>query len=432
MLNLTTFQHNLDRICADFKNINFLLAVSGGADSMVLFYLFKNSGLHFQVAHVNYGLRGRDSHEDQNLVEKNCQESQIPFHLYTVSSKDKKPENSIQLWARDLRYDFFKKIKDQENLDFIVTAHHLNDDLETFIINLSKASGIKGLSGIPANDNFVLRPLLQFSKKEIYQFAEENSIEFREDLSNQKNDYLRNNIRNEIVPKLLEINENFLENFGKSLTYLNEANDFVQEKILDLEKKILSVQNENVVIKKQLFFEQSTFVQFEILNKFGFKNGIEKMRFAESGKIFNSGKYSLLVDREILVLKKNHHEDATEVDTEIILKNSESKIQLPQTQEEAIGKLGDLNWKFDRNLLHFPLKINRPKEGDFFYPIGMIGRKKISKFFKDEKIPIFARQQMWILHDAKDNVLGILPYRQDRRFAATKDSVHLITLEIER
>ncbi|MGV8915218.1 MAG: tRNA lysidine(34) synthetase TilS [Kaistella sp.] len=432
MLNLTTFQHNLDRICADFKNKKFLLAVSGGVDSMVLFHLFKNSQLQFQVAHVNYGLRGKHSDEDQNLVETICKKSQIPIHLYTVSSKDNQPENSIQLWARDLRYNFFKKIKKEENLDFMITAHHLNDDLETFIINLSKASGIKGLSGIPANDNSILRPLLQFSKEEIYQFAREMSIEFREDLSNQKNDYLRNNIRNEIVPKLLEVNENFLENFGKSLTYLNEAKNFLQEKILDLEKEMLSVQNDHIVIQKQAFFEQSPFVQFEILHKYGFKNEIEKMNFSETGKIFNSGKYTLLVEREILVLKKTTHEDVTEVETELILENSETKIFLPKKQEDEIGKLGDLNWKFDRSLLHFPLKISRTKGEYFFHPIGIIGKKKISKFFKDEKIPIFARQQIWILYDANDNVLGILPYRQDRRFASTKDSVHLITLGIER
>ncbi|WP_228453084.1 tRNA lysidine(34) synthetase TilS [Chryseobacterium sp. CH1] len=193
MLEKSNFRKQLENLIYQPENHTFLLAVSGGADSMVLAFLFRDlrdekqySEYSFQIAHINYKLRGEDSDRDQKVVQNFCEKNHIRFHLYEVSEKDKKPENSIQLWARELRYAFFKEIQEKENLKFLVTAHHLNDQLETFIINLSKAAGINGLSGIPANDNFILRPLLEFSKQEIYQFAEENNIEFREDLSNKK------------------------------------------------------------------------------------------------------------------------------------------------------------------------------------------------------------------------------------------------------
>ncbi|WP_308004042.1 tRNA lysidine(34) synthetase TilS, partial [uncultured Chryseobacterium sp.] len=207
MLNVDNFQNQLKNIVDSPENRSYLLAVSGGADSMVLAHCFNDLGIHFQIAHINYKLRGEDSDLDQKTVADFCERNHIKFHLYKVSEKDQKPEHSIQLWARKLRYEFFRNIQREENLEFLVTAHHLNDQLETFIINLSKAAGINGLSGIPANDNHILRPLLNFTKKEIYEFAEENNIEYREDLSNKKSDYLRNKIRNEIVPKLLETND---------------------------------------------------------------------------------------------------------------------------------------------------------------------------------------------------------------------------------
>ncbi|PZU13091.1 MAG: tRNA lysidine(34) synthetase TilS, partial [Chryseobacterium sp.] len=160
------------------QNHTYLLAVSGGVDSMVLAHLFnqlRDSGFEFQVAHINYHLRGEDSNLDQKVVYEFCKSNHIKLHVYDVSEKDQKPQNSIQLWARELRYSFFKKIQQKENLEFLVTAHHLNDQLETFIINLSKAAGINGLSGIPSNENNILRPLLHFTKEEIYEYAKENN-----------------------------------------------------------------------------------------------------------------------------------------------------------------------------------------------------------------------------------------------------------------
>ena len=231
MLDFNNFKKILMTLGEDIPSKKFLLAVSGGADSAVLSHLFRVSDFEFQIAHVNYHFRGEDSNLDQKVVEDFCKKNNIIFHLKDVSEEEKSQMKSLQNWAREIRYNFFFNLLEKENLDFIVTAHHLNDELETFIINLSRGSGIKGLSGIPKNENRILRPFLTFSKSEIYAFAEENNIDFREDKSNQKDDYLRNKIRNQIVPKMVEVFPNFLEQFSESLGYLDTVNQFFQEEI---------------------------------------------------------------------------------------------------------------------------------------------------------------------------------------------------------
>lgn len=433
MLNKTIFQDNLEQICIDFKTTKFLLAISGGVDSMVLFYLFKELHLEFEVAHINYKLRGEDSEKDQNLVEEICLQHHIPFHGYQVSNTDRKPKNSIQEWARNLRYNFFRKIQENRNLEFIVTAHHLNDQLETFLINLSKASGIKGLSGIPANDNQVLRPLLSFSKDEIYDFAKENIIEFREDVSNKKNDYLRNQIRNTIVPELVKVNHNFLENFGKSISYLNQTKNFLQDQISKIENELLTQKDGSFILEKKLFLQQSDFIQFEILQKFGFTTleEITKIKNAEKGKNFFSKQYQIFIDRDVVIIRTLVNE-ADDIDySEVILEiNDQNELIFPTNFRTEMEELGGFNWKIDLKKVKLPLKLRPQKQGDLFYPIGMIGKKKIAKFFKDEKIPNLAKQKIKILSDGNDQILGIIPYRQDRRFAANKESKQVIKVKL--
>lgn len=398
---------------------------------MVLASLFQDLGLMHQVAHINYKLRGKDSDLDQKTVQDFCEKNHIQFHLYEVSEKDKKPENSIQLWARELRYHFFREIQEQQNLEFLVTAHHLNDQLETFIINLSKASGINGLSGIPAETHNILRPLLNFSKKEIYEYAEENRIDFREDLSNKKSDYLRNKIRNEIVPKLLETNDQFLENFKKSSLYLNQTKDFVQKQIEEIENKLIVFNPEHKILSKEKLHKESAFVQFEILKKYGFhqEEEIPKIFTAENGSSFYSKDYQLVVDRDELIFIHKKAEKETPNDILLIDKFDSSENQIIINLENNIEKINkDFEWDFDVEKLHFPLRLRRQKDGDEFYPTGFSGKKKVSKFFRDEKISILVRQKIWILTDCDNSVLGIIPFRQDRRFMATKHTEKVLTI----
>ncbi|PIF47672.1 tRNA(Ile)-lysidine synthase [Chryseobacterium sp. 52] len=428
-----SFKNELENLVRNPENHSYLLAVSGGADSMVMAALFQGLGLAFQIAHINYKLRGKDSDLDQKTVQDFCEKNHVQFHLYEVSEKDKKPENSIQLWARELRYRFFREIQEQEKLEFLVTAHHLNDQLETFIINLSKASGINGLSGIPANSNHTLRPLLNFSKKEIYRYAEENHIDFREDLSNKKSDYLRNKIRNEIVPKLLETNDHFLENFKKSSSYLNQTKDFVQKQIEDIENRLTVFNPEHKILSKDKLDQETAFVKFEILKKYGFdrEEEIPKIFTAENGSSFFSKEYHLVIHRNELIFSKHSILNTVNENPDVIplTVNENLEMIIPETVHLQNSKVPFPEWQFDAEKIVYPLKLRRKEKGDLFYPAGMTGKKTVSKFLRDEKLSLFEKDQIWIVCDADNQVLGILPYRQDRRFSANKHTEKVMTIQ---
>lgn len=423
VLNLLKFQKLLEQMLHQPQQKTYLLAVSGGVDSMVLADLFQVSGFDFHIAHINYHLRNEDSNLDQKLVSDFCEKHKIPLHLYEVSKNDNQPKNSIQNWARELRYRFFREIQEKENLEFLVTAHHLNDQLETFIINLYKASGIRGLSGIPQNENGIIRPLLDFSKDEIYEFAKENQIEFREDISNQKTDYLRNKIRHNIVPELEKINSDFLTNFSKSINYINQAKDFINESV-DNKIEVLKIKSDEnqLIIDKQKFSQESELIRYEILKRFGFndENEMQKVLTAQTGSSFFTAEFQLLINRNELIFERKLEVRSENLE-EVILEIIDNKIIIPENIKKEIQEFGNCFWKIDKEKVQQPLKLRKKQEGDLFFPIGMIGKKKISKFFKDEKLSILAKQKIWLLCDAKNNVLGILPFRQDRRFSIDDD-----------
>ena len=434
MLSLLKFQNVLEQLQPQSQQKTYLLAVSGGVDSMVLADLFQFSGLKFHIAHINYHLRNEDSKLDQKLVSDFCENYNIPFHLYEVSANDQKPENSIQNWARELRYQFFRKIQKEQNLEYLVTAHHLNDQLETFIINLSKASGIKGLSGIPANENQIIRPLLNFSKDEIYEFAEENKIEFREDKSNQKTDYLRNKVRHDVVPELEKINDKFLKNFSKSIEILNQTKDvlidLVDEKISGFKT---NVETGQTIIDKDKFSKESDLIRFEILKRFGFNDEkeMQKIFTAQTGSLFLNSEYQLIINRNELIFEKKlevRGENLVKLELEII----ENEILIPEDIQTEILEFGNCHWKIDENKIKLPLKLRKKQEGDVFFPIGMIGKKKVSKFFKDEKISILAKQKIWLLCDANEQIVGVLPFRQDGRFATEVLGKNIIAIDIKK
>jgi tRNA(Ile)-lysidine synthase len=443
-LKKASFKNQLENLVSLPENHTYLLAVSGGADSMVLLSLFasfsssQKEKLRFQVAHINYKLRGKDSDMDQKTVQNFCEKNHIKFHLYEVSEQDRKPENSIQLWARELRYAFFKEIREKENLEFLVTAHHLNDQLETFIIHLSKASGIKGLSGIPAADYNILRPLLSFTKEEIYEFAQENDIEYREDLSNKKSDYLRNKIRNEIVPKLLETNEHFLENFKKSSSYLNQTKNFVEKQIAAIENSLSLFNKDHKTLSKEKLDKESDFVKFEILKKYGFnrQEEISKIFTATNGSSFYSQAYQLIIHKDELILipKSEEKEILNEVPLIESFNFSENliSINIHDVMEDIDGINKRFEWDFDAEKLQFPLRLRRQQDGDEFFPCGFSGKKKVSKFFRDEKLSILARQKIWILTDVNNVVLGVIPFRQDRRNASNERTKNILKIFNEK
>ncbi|WP_417428521.1 tRNA lysidine(34) synthetase TilS [Halpernia sp.] len=420
-LNKQNFQNQVSTLMPNYKEMKFLLAVSGGSDSMVLAHLFKNLEINFQIAHINYKLRGEESNLDEKVVEDFCKKNNIKFHLYNVSEQDKKPENSIQLWARNLRYSFFEKIKLEENLDYLATAHHLNDELETFIINLSRASGLKGLSGIPKNSNQIFRPLLKFSKEDIYRFAAENKLEFREDKSNQKSDYLRNFIRNVITPQLLKTNSQFLENFSKTLTFLEESENFISKEIEKKRKTLCDEINSKIVFNKAKLKIESNFIKFKLLKKYGFKepHEISKIFSAENGSRFFSNTHQLKVNSTQLIIK-DLDEKVIDFKPISIKKNDEIHIKDFCVDYKEIGKV----WEINSDKINWPLKLRQPKSEDIFNPIGMKGKKKVKKFIRDLKLSD-SDELVLVLADSEDQILGVIPFRQNGEFFAENKNLSI-------
>lgn len=420
MLTVESFRQELSYLNDKPQEKSYLLAVSGGADSMVLAFLFHHLKLNFEVAHVNYKLRAEASDFDEKLVENFCLKNNIPFHGYKITDKDDRPQHSIQEWARDIRYRFFREKMNERKLDYLVTAHHLNDQIETFFIHLSRGSGIKGLSGIPKNNHQILRPLLNFKKEEIYQFAHQEKIDFREDVTNTKNDYLRNQFRNLILPKIEDIQPHFIESAKKSIDYLNETKDFIEQQIEAILKKITLYQSEELLIlDKNQLQKESAFVHYEILKRYGFysSNEIKKIFTAETGSSFFSETYQLVINREKIEIIKR--EKAIKNDLEkknIFAENLDDleKYNYKISLSYFIDIDDNFRWEFDVEKLVFPLYLKKKEEGDFFYPEGMKGKKKVSKFYKEKKLSILAKQKTWILCDS-EQILGIVPYRKDRR-----------------
>lgn len=437
MLNLSTFHQSIIQLLPEVQQKTFLLAISGGVDSMVLADLFIQSGYYFEIAHVNYHLRNEDSNLDQELVEKFCLEHNIKFHLYNVSEKDNQPQNSIENWARDIRYTFFRNLLKDQNLDFIVTAHHLNDQLETFVINLSKASGLRGLSGIPNLSNQLIRPFLDFTKEEIYDYAKKNKIDFREDYTNAENIFLRNKIRNQITPLLLETNSQFLENFKISNQIIKDSKTFIEQQILKIENDLtISTSQQEIVLDKIKLNQESDFVKFEIFRKYGLDNPTEinKLLIAETGKYFLSKTHKIGIMRDGILIQNNEiiEADFNEIELSVISENdNETVIAIPIKYIDKKEIQDFKSWIIDKEKIKFPLLLRYYNNEDVFYPKGFTGKKKVSKFLKDKKMSIFVRSRVWILVDSDDQILGVIPYRQDRRFLGEEKSSNFIRIIID-
>lgn len=412
MLSSSIFGASLTKLLPQAQQKTFLLAVSGGMDSMVLLDLCHHLQLNFEVAHVNYHLRNEDSMLDEALVESWCEKNKIKFHLYDVSEKDKQPKNSIENWARDIRYQFFNEILIKSKLDLLMTAHHLNDQLETFVINLSKASGLKGLKGIPEKTENIIRPLLGFSREEIGIYAKQHHVEYCEDYTNAENIFVRNKIRNQITPLLNEVNKDFLKNFKMSISIIKESKDFIDTQI-DLIFESLVIENsELLILDKTKLASQSDFVKYEILSRFGFNNKteIEKIFEAENGKSFISNFHQIKIGREELLIQSFEND----------FKIEEFELNIIETANSVILKMPETckysHWEFDASSIELPLQLRELEAGDVFFPKDFNGKKKVSKFIRDEKLNFVERSVVRVLVDSDSQILGVFPLRQDRRF----------------
>jgi len=429
---LTHFKKHIDQNFLKLKENKFLLAHSGGVDSSVLFDLFLKLDLQFGLLHCNFNLRGNESEDDFNFVKEIADSNKKiffykKFNTIKYSTLNKK---SIQLSARELRYSWFLEILEKENYKYIVTAHHLNDQLETFLINSSRGSGLKGIIGIPSNNNNLLRPLLIFSKDKILDYAKKNKIKWREDSSNKENKYLRNFIRNKIIKAWIKYDPELINKFSNTLKNLNSTHEAFKV-IIKKFKKDYFVENGNgyyISIKELKKLKPIDFYLFQLFEAYGYSNttDLSNLINSQSGKYLLSKSHRLTKGREVLILSKIKNLSKDE-----FYWNLKKSFNIPI--ELKIVKNNNFDNKtisLNKNDLKLPLIVRKWKIGDFFYPKGMKGKKKISKYFKDEKFDINQKENQWLLCSG-DNILWVIGKRADRRFLAKKQSPNIINIECQ-
>lgn len=434
---LTKFQNHIEQNFAQLKDKKLLLAVSGGIDSMVLMHLFQQLNYDIKIAHCNFQLRGKESDADELFVKVKSEKLKVKSYFIRFDTENYSKENklSIQLAARKLRYQWFQELLLENQLDYLVTAHHLDDNVETLLINFTRGTGLEGLTGIPAQNGNIIRPLLAFSRLEIENYALENEIQWREDSSNASDKYFRNKLRHVIVPILKELNTGFLDSFQNTLHHLqqaeslvNDASKLVYEKVVEEKESQLEIH-----LKPLLEFQNYKAYLYQWLKSYGFSawNDIYDLVDAQSGKQIFSETHFLLKDREKLILSVRKSSNEEEI---YVIKSLDDKVNIPLKLRfyKAVNIFEThSNCIFvDESKLKFPLTIRKWQEGDYFYPSGMSGKKKLSKYFKDEKYSLLDKENQWLL-GSEDQIVWVVGKRADDRFTSKETTQNIIKIVLE-
>ena len=419
----------------------YLLAVSGGIDSMVLFDLFLKNNINFSVASCNFQLRGKDSDNDLKFVENICIKNSINFYS-TVLDVDKLStmrKISTQMAARELRYDFFKKILEKYKYSFIVTAHHLDDNIETIIFNFIKSTGYKGLVGIPFNKNKILRPLINTSKEEIEDYAVSNNISWRLDKSNNSNKYSRNKIRNEVIPLLKEINPSLGKSLNESLKRIQKLSYDIKPRVDLFIQKFVDFKDDYINIKKDFIddIEKYEILLFDFFQDYGFNysqiENIIKSLKAKNQKKFISLNYELIIERKsIFIITKDFlvktRYESKEIEN-IVLPFFNLSVKKYNKSLFTLNKSNN-NAQLDFDKITYPICIRNYKKGEKFLPLGMRKNKKISDFLSDKKVNYIIKLRQCVITDSTDSVLWVVGHQISNKFKVDSETKNILEFEI--
>ncbi len=420
--------------------VRLLLAVSGGKDSMVLLHLLQQSAYDFGIGHCNFKLRGAASDADEQFVREYAHQHDIPFHTiaFDTLSYAKEHKQSVEMAARTLRYSWFEELCKTASYSHILTGHHRSDRVETFFININRGSGIRGLCNMQWMNNTICRPLLDSSRASIDAYQKKYAIPYREDASNQENIYLRNAFRNQLMPVAESINSRFEDSVVESMNYLQDALGFIDNQMGIIRSDVLKdfAERKEICLSKLLDYgDVAGFILFELLRPYGFKGELIQSillaaRNKHTGKQFLSHSYRLLVDRECLIIKEllqvqeGSEEQSFFIDEKLdAVSTPEWKLELYQLSCRPDDISEDPNSAvLDMRKIAFPLELRKWREGDVFQPLGMKGRKKISDFLIDKKVPLFEKENTWVLCSGED-IIWVVGHRIDNRYKITSDSI---------
>lgn len=416
-----------------------IVGVSGGADSVALLCLLKNADFKCVVAHCNFKLRANESDSDAAFVEKLATNLNLPFCKVEFDTAGFAGENkiSIELAARELRYKWFEDMRLQYNAHAIAVAHHADDNVETLLMNITRGTGIRGLTAIPKQNGYVVRPLLECTRGEIIGYLRQIGQDYVTDASNAENKYTRNRFRNEIIPLFEKVNPSFSKTITTSIKRFEEIEKIYSDKIEQEKNNVIVNDNGHIYINipkvKALGFSNS--LLYEILTDYNFHpTTIDKIHTCiddNPGAVFYSRTHRLLHDRECLIVTAIE----TKTDIEYIVDELENGISEPirmsisrRINDGKIAKSKNIAC-FDADKLKFPLKLRHWKKGDVFIPFGMNLHKKISDFFIDNKVNRFEKDNIWLLLSG-DEIIWVVGYRSDNRYRVNNNTQHIVEFQI--
>jgi len=434
------FERYLKLVCRCSPEKRFLLTISGGIDSVVMAELFYAARIDFDFAHCNFHLRGEESDGDQVFVENLAQRMNVKCFVNHFDTQDYAGKNgiSIQMAARDLRYEWFEEIREKNGYNFIVTGHNRNDMVETVLINFARGSGIRGLSGIRARHGFLIRPLLFASRAEIRKYADVHSLSWREDSSNAETKYIRNRIRHVLIPEFEAINPSFMQNATDTISHLSQTEQLLNLALAQIKKSVwIELPDKFLIdIEKLTEFPAVETLLFEFLREFGctpiLVRSIMSSFESTPGKRFITRTHSITRDRTHLIITKSGVPVDTEMEIDadtalvtypIYLTLVSIKVK-PGYTIPSENRYAVLDW----DQLVFPLTIRRWRSGDHFHPLGMKGTKKISDFLIDNKVPLPDKQHVWVI-ESSGNIVWVVNHRIDDRYRITAKTSQVLLME---
>ncbi|UOQ74474.1 tRNA lysidine(34) synthetase TilS [Hymenobacter cellulosilyticus] len=417
-----------------------LVAVSGGMDSVVLADVLHRLEVKFAIAHCHFGLRGEEADADEEFVRKLAKKYDVPYFAEFFQTKEFAAQEGIstQMAARTLRYAWFERIRQTQQLDYIATAHHQRDAAETMLLNLTHGTGLAGLHGIKAKNGRIIRPLLGMGKEDLYDYLVENRLVWREDASNDSTLYQRNRLRHDVLPVLRDINPNLDQTLQITAERVGGAEEILRRYVEVTQTE--ARRDEAAVVYLNIPTLQrtaaTTLVLHELLKPFGFSYLVVKDIVAafkgESGRRFESPTHTLVKDREQLVIKprsltKFGTYQLQAGQTELKAEGLNLRAELTEGAGQEIPRSKQVA-ALDADKLSFPLTVRRWQEGDWFMPIGMKGKKKLSDFLIDQKVPLNLKDDVRVLVTADQKIAWVIGYRPDERFKLTEETQRVLTV----
>lgn len=436
---LEQFLNHINRHTLCTPTSRVLLAVSGGMDSMVMLHLFKKANYPIAVAHCNFQLRGVEAEQDEQFVADACQSLSVPFLSKRFNTQEYAKQNrlSIQVAARELRYAWFEALMDDQKFEYLATAHHVNDSLETVLLKWIHGSSLESFAGIPVKNKRVIRPMLFATRSLLSDFASEQGIMWRTDSSNDSDDYQRNFIRNQVIPKLKEINPALESTFQHGLKKIIGELEFLKNQLEQWKRDHVHEKLGQVRIDKAALLNASfsDSLLWRVVREYGFNidqcHDMMEAMHSQSGKKFIGTSHLLTLDREHIIISP--YDDAYEAVT--IREKNESvvrgawEISIARSRSKEIST-NPIVASLDADKIKFPITWRYWQPGDSFYPLGMENRKKLSDFLIDRKIPLADKNGISVL-ESEGEIIWVVGHRIDNRYKITPETKAVIKLTVQ-